>query len=175
MISRIRTTPAFSFFPMLLLVSGLALSGCNSGTSSEGGPELTAGHYFIQSDEDDLYDLDQYFVVTAGNRFEFVEYGYATGQPTNLCQVTRQAGTYRLGDSLLTLTLTADGESVEGCHMTKAQFQAYPFENIPTAQRPTQGFPVRNVTANGFEAKDLFIGAAGWKTYAVKADPYGFY
>jgi hypothetical protein len=166
----------FPVFTLWLALAGLgALTGCDSGTSSNGGPELTQGHYFILTDSDDLYRYDQYFMVLPGNRWEFVEYGYPSGQASNLCQLTRQAGTYRLGDSSLTMTMTGDGESVESCHMTKAQFQAYPMESIPAAERPSHTFSVRSRTAAGFESEDLFQGTPGWKTYTLKADPYGFY
>lgn len=179
MISRIR--PGLRFFAILFsfaFAGPATLTGCNSGTSSNGGPEMANGHYFILTDFDGTYRFDQYFVVLPGNRWEFVEYGYPPGQAANLCQLTRQAGTYSLGglgDSSLTMTQTGYGESVESCHMTKAQFQAYPMESIPAAERPSKSFPVRKRTSAGFESEDLFEGAEGWKTYTLKADPYGFY
>lgn len=172
---RIRSRLAFAVSAMLIMMTLMAITGCNSGTSSDGGPELPYGHYFIQSAADDLYHFDQYFVIQPGNRFEFVEYGYALGQPANLCQVTRHAGSYKLGDSALAVTQTATGESIEGCHMTKERFQAYHFESLPASEQLKGSFSIRNVTANGFDGYDLFDGVTGWKTYALKADPYGFY
>ncbi|GEM_PF-4242084 len=179
MISRIRTALAVSVFSLLFtLITLVILTGCDSGTGPAGGtgPELTHGDFFILSDADDSYHYDQYFVVQADHRWEFVEYGYALGQPTNLCQVTRHAGVYSvMGDSVLSVTQTAGGESVESCHMTKAQFQAYPMQSIPAARQPKSDFLMRNKTATGFDAKDLFVNASGWKTYTIKPDPYGFY
>ncbi|MDB5048346.1 MAG: hypothetical protein JWO30_1417 [Fibrobacteres bacterium] len=168
----LRFALAFSVFPFLL-----ALVACDSGTSTgpagAGGIQLTLGTYFIQHDADDSYQYDQYFEVLPDHHWEFVEYGYVGLDHANLCQLTRQAGTYSATDTSLTVTELSYGESIDKCHMTKADFQAYPMTAIP--ERPTQVFRIRNPTAAGFEGEDLFIDNSGWKTYAKVADPYGFY
>ncbi|MEO6098020.1 MAG: hypothetical protein ABIW76_21095 [Fibrobacteria bacterium] len=168
---------------MLLVTILPTFTGCNSGSSSEPGPglgsgptpELKPGHYFIQSDADDLYHYDQYFVVQAGNRFEFVEYGNAPGQIANLCQVTRQKGSYATDSTTLTLTYKAGGDGLETCHMTKAQFDAYPFEEVPSSQWHIESHAIRKLTGTGFDGENLFFGISGWKTYPLRTDPYGFY
>src|SRR4051812_19991175 len=120
-----RIALAISAFPFLL-----ALTACDSssgtGPAGAGGVQLSQGTYFIQHQSDDVYVYDQYFQVLPGNKWEFVEYGHPSGNQANLCQLTRQAGTYTATDTSLTATQVSYGESVEKCHMTKADFLAYP-------------------------------------------------
>ena len=157
-----------------LLSLCLAWTACDKSTGPSGtGDELPPGHYFILSDNDDFYRFDQYLVVLPGHAWEFVEYGYPPGQKANLCQVTRQGGVYSTTDTSITMTATKEGESLQKCGLTKAEFQAYPFTAVPS--HPKQTFALRNVTATGFEAEDLFIGADTWVMYRQVADPYGFY
>lgn len=156
-----------------LLCLGSFLAGCvsDSGSVAAGAGGLPSGHYKTGTDGDDLYHYDQYFVVLDGGKWEWVEYGVTPGSAT-LCQVTRQGGTYSVqGDSLI-VTGERAGKSVEKCGMTQADWDAYPFEEKTHVQ---MSFPVRNITAGGFEANGLFYGTAGWKTYAKISDPYGFY
>ncbi len=161
---------------LFLTLGALWLGGCDSSTQAswpEGtGAELPAGSYFIQSDNDD-YRYDQYFVIQAGHRWEFVEYGYVPSTK-NLCQVTRQKGVYSATDTTLTITATAGGESLQKCGITKAEFDAYPFEAAPSGA--TEVFQIRFVTANGFDGMYFFLEApSGWQTYTKKTDPYGFF
>jgi hypothetical protein len=159
----------------LLTLCAAWLGGCDSSSTGPAGTgtELSAGSYFIQYDSDDLYRFEQYFVVQPGFHWEFVEYGYEPDTKV-LCQLTRHKGVYSSTDTSLTMTLLAGGSSQEKCGMTKADFNAFPFETAPAADTAT--FRIRNVTATSFEGLDLFDGVApGWHTYSKKTDPYGFY
>lgn len=74
----------------------------------------------------------------------------------------------------MTLTKTKFGTSIEQCGMTKAQFQAYPFQ--PFTEKPnTNTYPIRNVTSMGFEGKSIFTSSGTWDSMPMKTDPYGFY
>lgn len=143
-------------------------------TSDDDGDEgaLRPGHYLILTDADDLYEYAQYFVVTPGSRWEFVEYGVRkTGGA--VCQVTRSRGAYGVSDSLIALTLAESGESLEKCPLTQADFDAYTWEAAPPGT--SQSFPFRNLTDSTFEARDLFQGAPGWRTYRLGPDPHGYF
>jgi len=161
----------------VLISCAAYFAGCDSSTGPSGpagtGTELAAGSYFIQYDSDDSYKYEQYFVVQPGHHWEFVEYGYQPATKT-LCQVTRQKGVYSTTDTSLTITFLATGNSVEKCGMTKADFDAFPFEAAPA--NATGTVQIRNVTATAFDGKDLFEEApTGWQTYSKKTDPYGFF
>jgi hypothetical protein len=146
--------------------------GCDSSTGPQtGAGGLPEGHYFIQSDSDDLYRYQQYFVVLSDGRWEFIEYGVAPAT-SQVCQITRQAGTYGVADSVMALTLRRGGPSLEKCPITQADFNGYRFSGTSPQ---TQAFPVRNINANSFEADNLFVGVSGWRRYALVSDPHGFY
>jgi hypothetical protein len=168
--------PAVWTVPLLLvsLFLVLCLIGCEPSVApSLAGGELPVGVYYVVSAADEVYQYEDYFMVLAGNRWEFVEYGFKSGNRTSLCKATRKAGTYALGDSTLTSTVTALGQPLEQCGLSKALFQANTMVNDP--DRPTQIFSIRNITASGFEGKDMFNDAPGWKTYTTTTDPFGFY
>ncbi len=150
-----------------------ALTGCQSTTAVLAGSQLALGHYYIQSQSDDVYHYDQYFVALPDNHWEFVEYGYKISDRTSVCQLVRRAGTYTLGDSTITSTLTASGDPLTQCGLTKAQFQAYAMTNAP--DHPVGITGIRNITDTGFDGKDMFVGVTGWKHYTKVADPFGFY
>lgn len=138
------------------------------------GSEPAVGSYFILSDSEDVYTYEQYFVVQSGHRWEFVEYGYTPSAPETLCLVSRQRGVYSSTDSSLILTKTEEGDLMEKCGMTKADFDAYPFQAAPAGSTTTAR--IRKVTANRFEAEDLFDWIApGWRAFYRKADPFGFF
>ncbi len=162
---------ALSFF--ISLFSGC---GSDSGTGAAvgTGPQFETGHYFIQSDVDDLYHFDQYFVALPDYHWEFVEYGYALGHPDNLCQVTRQSGSYNLTDTALTLVFEKSSDSFEKCGMTKTDFQQITL--IPISGPNNKGtIKIRNRSSVGFEGFNFFINKQQWDSFLKKPDPYGFY
>jgi hypothetical protein len=132
---------------------------------------LPIGVYAIGTDADDSYHYEQYLALQSKGRWEFVEYGYVPSTKT-LCQITRQKGTYHIsGDTAFVMHALAGGHSMEDCPITKEKFQAYPF--IAASENAEATMPIRNIKINGFEAKDLFVGFEGWKTYTQTADPFG--
>lgn len=148
------------------------LAGCNTGEDAEAQGALSSGHYLILTDRDDFYDYTQYFVVRPGSRWEFVEYGVRNPGGT-VCQVTRHRGNYRVSDSLISITGLEGGESLEKCPMTQADFDGYTWEAAPPGA--SESFAFRNLTDSTFEARDMFVGTSGWRTYRRTADPHGFF
>jgi hypothetical protein len=144
-------------------------------STSDGGDEegpLASGHYLIQDDQDALYDFAQYFVVRPGSRWEFVEYGVRRSDGT-VCQVTRSRGRYGVSDTLIALTGTEGGESLEKCPITQADFDGYTWEAAPAGA--SESFSFRNPTDSSFEARNMFEGVTGWRTYRRAADPHGYF
>lgn len=150
--------------------ASLLACSVDGGGDEEGA--LGSGHYLILTDQDDLYDFAQYFVVRPGSRWEFVEYGVRKTGGT-VCQVTRSRGRYGVSDTLIALTLAESGESLEKCPLTQADFDGYTWEAAPPGT--SQSFSFRNRTDSTFEAKDLFQEAPGWRTYRRTADPHGYF
>jgi hypothetical protein len=148
------------------------LAGCDGGESGGGEGALRSGHYLILTDRDDLYDYAQYFVVRPGSRWEFVEYGVRRTGGT-VCQVTRSRGAYRVSDTLIAVTLTEGGESLEKCPLTQADFDGYTWEAAPAGT--SQSFGFRNLTDSTFDGRDMFEGAPGWRTYRRTNDPHGYF
>jgi len=153
----------------------LLFTGCLTDSDKKRGVavHLPIGHYFILNDLDDYNRYTQYFVVTSAANWEFVEYGFDRNNSALLCQITRQKGGYSVSaDSItLTMTLSAYGESISGCGMTQADFNAYPFS---TADLPTEPFVVTltNLTDSSFSGSDIFSGDGGSNTYVLTEPIY---
>ncbi len=162
---------ALAFFSTIFIGCG---SETGTGPASGTGPQFEIGHYFISSDNDALYHFDQYFVALPEYHWEFVEYGYALGHPSNLCQVTRQSGSYHLNDTALTLVIEKSSPSVEKCGMTKSDFQSIVMSPF-SGPKNQETYPIRNRSSLSFEGFNIFTNSPKWDTYVKKPDPYGFF
>lgn len=158
----------------LLLAAWAAgtLLACTTPDGGEEGGALATGHYLILTDQDGQYDYAQYFIVRPGSRWEFAEYGVRMLGGT-VCRVTRMRGRYGVSDSLLALTWAESGERLEKCPLTQADFDGYTWEAAPPGI--SESFAFRNPTDSTFEARDLFPGASGWRTYRRTGDPHGYF
>jgi hypothetical protein len=110
--------------------------------------------------------------VQADNRYEWVEYGYNAAN-SQVCKVTRHAGTYGLGESSLGLVREKDAGPEVKCGFTEKDFQSMKWTDRKEAA--TLDFEIRNVGEDSFEAKDFFFTTGNFKSITRKADPYGFY
>lgn len=163
-------TLAFPFRPVLALGAAL-LASCVTGSGGQG-RALAEGHYFISGRFDSNYVYEQFFVVQADNRYEWVEYGY-NGASSQVCKVTRHAGSYGLGETSLGLVREKDAGPVEKCGFTASDFRAMKWTD--RKETAALDFEVRNVGEDSFEAKDFFSSDGGFQTLARKPDPFGFY